>query len=101
MINVEGIWKYDDAQRQISTLAKLNSRMISDIGKLTKENIKLREQAEGARTENKRLTRENDVLDMDYKAAKEHAPRQIRRLQRWCNNRIIYGACKRFEDYEG
>ena len=32
---------------------------------------------------------------------KEHAPRQIRRLQRWCNNRIIYGACKRFEDYEG
>lgn len=52
MINIEGLWKYDDAQRQISTLAKLNSRMISDIGK---------------------LTRENDVLDMDYKAAKEHA----------------------------
>ena len=32
---------------------------------------------------------------------KEHAPRQIRRLQRWCNNRIIFGACKRFEDYRG
>lgn len=73
MINIEGLWKYDDAQRQISILAKLNSRMISDIGKLTKENTKLKQQAEGARTENKRLTRENDVLDMDYKSAKEHA----------------------------
>ena len=31
---------------------------------------------------------------------KEHAPRQVRRLQRWCNNRIIFGACNRFEDYK-
>ena len=27
------------------------------------------------------------------------APREARAVQRWCNNRIIFGACKRFEDY--
>ena len=32
---------------------------------------------------------------------KPHAPKQIRRLQRWCNNRIIFGACKEFDDYKG
>lgn len=32
---------------------------------------------------------------------KPHAPKEIRHLQRWCNNRIIHGACKRFEDYKG
>lgn len=30
---------------------------------------------------------------------KPHAPKEIRRLQRWCNNKIIFGSCKRFEDY--
>ena len=30
---------------------------------------------------------------------KPNAPPEIRRLQRWCNNRIIHGKCKRFEDY--
>lgn len=24
---------------------------------------------------------------------------EIRRLQRWCNNRVIFRSCKRFEDY--
>lgn len=32
---------------------------------------------------------------------KPTAPREIRRLQRWCNNRMIYKSCPRFEDYEG
>lgn len=32
---------------------------------------------------------------------KPHAPREIKRLQRWCNNRFIHGACKRFDDYKG
>lgn len=32
---------------------------------------------------------------------KPNAPQEIRRLQRWCNNRIIFGACKKFEDYTG
>lgn len=32
---------------------------------------------------------------------KPNAPKEIRRLQRWCNNRIIFKSCKRFEDYKG
>lgn len=30
---------------------------------------------------------------------KPHASRTIRNMQRWCNNRYIYGSCPRFEDY--
>jgi hypothetical protein len=32
---------------------------------------------------------------------KPNAPREIRRLQRWCNNRRIFKSCPRFEDYKG
>lgn len=32
---------------------------------------------------------------------KPHAPKEIKRLQRWCNNKIIFKSCKMFEDYEG
>lgn len=31
---------------------------------------------------------------------KPHAPQQIRDLQRWCNNRVIFESCNRFEDYK-
>ena len=31
---------------------------------------------------------------------KPHAPKEIRRLQRWCNNKIIFKSCKKFEDYD-
>ena len=31
---------------------------------------------------------------------KPNAPREIRLLQRWCNNKIIFGSCDRFEDYD-
>lgn len=31
---------------------------------------------------------------------KPSAPREIRYLQRWCNNKIIFKSCKRFEDYD-
>ena len=31
---------------------------------------------------------------------KPNAPREIRDLQRWVNNRFIFRGCKRFEDYE-
>lgn len=31
---------------------------------------------------------------------KPHAPKELRRLQRWCNNKIIFKSCKRFEDYK-
>lgn len=32
---------------------------------------------------------------------KPNAPRDIRRLQRWVNNRVIFRKCKKFEDYIG
>ena len=31
---------------------------------------------------------------------KPHAPKEVRKLQRWCNNKIIFNKCKKFEDYE-
>lgn len=30
---------------------------------------------------------------------KPHAPREIKRLQRWCNNKFVFRSCERFEDY--
>lgn len=30
---------------------------------------------------------------------KPHAPKEIRNLQRWCNNKWIFRSCERFEDY--
>ena len=32
---------------------------------------------------------------------KAHASKEIKRLQRWCNNRFIFRSCDRFEDYRG
>ena len=31
---------------------------------------------------------------------KPNAPEYAKKLQRWCNNKIIFGACKKFEDYD-
>lgn len=31
---------------------------------------------------------------------KPNAPAEIRRLQRWCNNKRVFKSCKRFEDYD-
>lgn len=31
---------------------------------------------------------------------KPNAPAEIRHLQRWCNNKIIFKSCKKFEDYQ-
>lgn len=31
---------------------------------------------------------------------KPNAPQRIKDLQRWCNNKIIFKSCKRFEDYK-
>ena len=31
---------------------------------------------------------------------KPNAPKEIRYLQRWCNNKIIFRSCSRFEDYD-
>ncbi len=32
---------------------------------------------------------------------KETAPREVRRLQRWCNSRWIFRSCENFSDYKG
>ena len=32
---------------------------------------------------------------------KPSAPKEIRRLQRWVNNKIIFRATQRFEEFEG
>lgn len=32
---------------------------------------------------------------------KPNAPQDIKRLQRWCNNKFVFKSCLRFEDYEG
>ena len=32
---------------------------------------------------------------------KPHAPRKIKRLQRWVNNKFVFRSCDKFEDYEG
>ena len=31
---------------------------------------------------------------------KPHAPKEIKRLQRWCNNKFIFRSCPNFEDYK-
>lgn len=31
---------------------------------------------------------------------KTHAPSEIKHLQRWCNNKIIFKSCPKFEDYD-
>ena len=31
---------------------------------------------------------------------KPNAPREIKDLQRWCNNLFIFRSCERFEDYK-
>lgn len=30
---------------------------------------------------------------------KEHAPKEIRKLQRWVNNKFVFKSCKKFEEY--
>ena len=32
---------------------------------------------------------------------KMNAPKEIRKLQRWCNNKFVFKSCKKFEDYKG
>ena len=32
---------------------------------------------------------------------KPEAPKEIRALQRWCNNKAVFKTCRRFEDYKG
>ena len=50
------------------------------------------------------LERIYTLRDMEYDPDvriynKSHAPYELLRLQRWCNNRYIFKKCRRFEDY--
>lgn len=50
------------------------------------------------------LYRIYSLRDMGYKPYvmvynKPDAPQKIRDLQRWCNNKIIFNSCRKFEDY--
>ncbi len=50
------------------------------------------------------LSRISILFDMGYDPYvmvydKPHAPKEIRHLQRWCNNKIIFKTVPRFEDY--
>lgn len=87
----------DDLKPKFDYFAK-NFRRNSDIGTvycLTNFNSTMEEN----------LYRIYTLRDLGYKPYvmiydKVHAPKEIRRLQRWCNNKIIFNTCKKFEDYE-
>ena len=43
--------------------------------------------------------RDHDFMPFVMVYDKGNEPHEIHRMQRWCNNRWIFGRCKRFEDY--
>lgn len=86
----------EDLKPKFEYFAK-NFRRNSDIGTvycLTNFNSTMEEN----------LYRIYTLRDLGYKPYvmvydKVHAPKEVRRLQRWCNNKIIFNKCKKFEDY--
>ena len=57
-------------------------------------------------TMDENLYRISKLVEMHYDPYvmvynKPNAPKEIKRLQRWCNNRRIFKSCPRFEDYKG
>lgn len=86
----------EDLKPKFEYFAK-NFRRNSDIGTvycLTNFNSTMEEN----------LYRIHILRDLGYKPYvmvydKVHAPKEVRRLQRWCNNKIIFNKCKKFEDY--
>lgn len=87
----------EDLKPKFEYFAK-NFRRNSDIGTvycLTNFNSTMEEN----------LYRIYTLRDLGYKPYvmiydKVHAPKEVRKLQRWCNNKIIFNKCKKFEDYE-
>lgn len=87
----------EDLKPKFEYFAK-NFRRNSDIGTvycLTNFNSTMEEN----------LYRIYTLRDLGYKPYvmvydKVHAPKEVRRLQRWCNNKIIFNTCKKFEDYD-
>lgn len=63
------------------------------------ENVSIKEHIDRA------LMRIYKLREMNYDPYlmvydKPHAPKEIRQLQRWCNNKIIFKTVQRFEDYK-
>lgn len=52
-----------------------------------------------------RLTSKRDWIEAGKDLSNElgydkpNAAREIKRMQRWCNNRVVFKSCGRFEDY--
>lgn len=72
--------KLDERQRRVYVLTNYNTTMEENLYRI----YKLRE-----------LQFDPYVMVYD----KPHAPREIKRLQRWVNNKYIWRSCERFEDY--
>lgn len=56
-------------------------------------------------TKEQDLERIYKLRELGYKPyvmifAKDKAPKEKRKLQRWCNNKFIFNVCKKFEDYK-
>ena len=72
--------KYDFRRLRVYVLTNFNTTIEQDLERI----YKLREL-------------DYDPYVMIYN--KPSAPKEIRHLQRWCNNKIIFKSVKRFEDY--
>lgn len=70
----------DERKRRVYVLTNYNTTMEENLYRL----YKLREM-------------KFDPYVMIYD--KPHAPKDIKRLQRWCNNKFIWRSCEKFEDY--
>lgn len=70
----------DERKRRVYVLANYNTTMEENLYRV----YKLREM-------------KFDPYVMIYD--KPHAPKDIKRLQRWCNNKFIWRSCEKFEDY--
>lgn len=76
-----GHLNYDFRKLRVYVLANFNTTLEQDLERV----YKLKEL-------------DYDPYIMIYE--KETAPKEIRRLQRWVNNKFIFRSCERFEDYQ-
>ena len=74
------LFKYDSRKLKVYVLTNFNTTIEQDLERI----YKLRE-----------LDYDPYVMIYD----KQNAPKKIRELQRWVNNKIIWATCGRFEDY--
>jgi hypothetical protein len=73
--------KFNKSKMRVYVLVNFNSTIQQDLNRI----YKLRE-----------MDYDPYVMIFD----KEHAPKQIKRMQRWVNNIFVWRKCERFEDYK-